>query len=146
MIKFENMARGEIIFSHKDEKTGSVSHFNVTRLQNSILYSLRPTVNIPVDANYAKFCVENRGIEKHRLVPLIGKTIKIPISVLIWDGGTHLIVDGHHRYVASALNGMESVPGRMIPKGIWEKFVVIGVPEVNMDLVVKSFSGIEACK
>lgn len=54
------------LFTHVDEK-GVNTTYNVTQLQKHPIYKHTETVVIPVDREFAIYCLSYRGVEPHRL-------------------------------------------------------------------------------
>jgi len=136
----------EITFTHEDDSTKELTTFAVERIaeyikSNSGLQKYR----IPVDLVHAEFIARNRGIEKHRLVRLLALDASEvnPIIVLAMPDGTHLIVDGNHRYLRAALREEPYVIANILERKDWEQFVVEGVPAELALFSLIGHSGIE---
>ena len=133
---------GSVLFTHVDHETDVVTNINVSTLSRDRRVKALKVERAPVDLDFAKFCLTNRGVEKHRLARLMDGPIREPILVCEWYDDTHLIVDGHHRYVASARRGFNAIKAKIIPKHVWMQHIVVGIcPEVSKQTLTQ-FSGI----
>jgi hypothetical protein len=141
-MKIVDMGPLDEVFSHVDDVTGETHHFNITAMAHSWKVRTRPTVQVPVDPDVVQYFLEKRGIEQHRVERLIGGRVETPILILHWPDGRHLVVDGHHRYVASGLSGATEIPAKMIPRSIWKQFVIEDLPDETSRSVTKGISGI----
>lgn len=141
-MRVKDMGAMDTVFTHVDENTGETTHFDVTTLEDDWRVKARTPVWIPVDEDGARLFMEKRGIEKHRLDRLRGLPKLDPILVLHWPDGSHLVVDGHHRYVAAFLDGHRGMHARMIPRSIWRRHVITDLPDEVGKSFIGSFSGI----
>lgn len=141
MIHIKELSEGEKTYTHQDDKTGEYRIFAVDRMALWIeAHSLEVLkVKFLPDAAFAKFVLENRGIEPHRLLRC---DISFPITLLLMSDDTHLIVDGNHRYVKAAMVGAE-LKANMLIKEQWEQFLVEGVSADLAAYSLSAFSGIE---
>jgi hypothetical protein len=125
---WSKIPKGHVAFTYQEPDTGKIYLFDITGIQRDYRTKLRPVVNIDVDPEFAKFSLTNRGIERHRLAPLYGEEIREPILVAIWGDGGHVVLDGNHRYVATALKGQRWIRARLLPRSIWGKHLIVGAP------------------
>jgi hypothetical protein len=132
------------VFSWQDEVDGAEPMlFHVTKLAAHIEEVKRVdpkvieqrTVITGIDKDFASFCFLHRGVE----VAYLDKMIKRlspggtplpsdlePALMLEMDDGSHLLVDGTHRYCAYAATGRDEIKVITVPKAIWKFFVVEG--------------------
>ncbi|MCO5157922.1 MAG: hypothetical protein M9945_14430 [Aquamicrobium sp.] len=141
-MRYQDMDPLDVVFSLVDDKTGKTTHINVTALAKSWKTKARPIVTIEVEPAIAEYFVQKRGIEQHRVDRLMGEEIKEPLLLLHWIDGSHLLVDGHHRYVAASLKGQTELKARLVPKSVWSKYVIVDLPAERSDRMTKGFSGI----
>ncbi|WP_113155912.1 hypothetical protein [Nitratireductor sp. OM-1] len=141
-MRMKDMGAMDSVFTHVDEKTGVSTHFNVTSMEDDWRVRARSPVHIPVDEAGASLFMAKRGIEKHRLDRLRGLPKLDPILILHWIDGTHLVVDGHHRYVAAYLDGHRGMLARMLPRSIWRRHVITDLPDEIGHSFIGSYSGI----
>lgn len=135
------------VFCWQDDIPGSPSlMFHVTKLLEHIddMRRVAPesvadrTAQVAIDMEFAEWMMENRGVEKPYLRDMMvrmstGRATerdKRPLVMLEMEDGTHLLVDGTHRYCAAAFLREEDVTVVVVPKGIWQFFVVHGVEEL----------------
>ena len=102
--------------------------------------------NVPVEAYHAKYCMENRGVEEHRLARLYeGGPAVIeaqPIIFIKQEDGSMLLVDGTHRYITAFMLKMANVPAYFVPWLVAVPFIVEDAPDVDPDALMNSFSGL----
>lgn len=141
-MKIKDMGPVDEVFSHVDDVTGETHHFNITAMTKSWKVRTRKTVQIDVLPDIVQFFLEKRGIEQHRVRRLLGVRIETPVLALYWPDGRHLLVDGHHRYVAAGMSGATKIPAKMIPRSIWKEFVITDLPAEDAAMLAKGISGI----
>lgn len=135
------------------EEDGTVTNFAITQLVAALSAAhakgkIEP-VHIPIEADFAQYCLTNRGIEQHRLDRLTEKHLEEPLVFAQWAGGTQLLIDGHHRYVKHSQLGHEIAPAFILPEVLWRLFVIDDFPfqgekmsEEEALEMTRSFSGI----
>lgn len=96
----------------------------------------------PVDPDFAKYCMNMRGVEQHRLDRMVPKVLMIPCLFLAEPDGTHLMLDGTHRYVYAYQNGIKEVRCLIVPQDVADKARMTPPPITDMIAYQKSFSGI----
>lgn len=123
MIPRSEVDPREPIFVYENPVFGQTVIFASGRMAKYALEHIEP-VDVPMDADFARYCVTNRGVEPHRLAQ-IEPPIHTPILYVQWvDGKTHLLVDGHHRYVRAYQCGYRTIPSYILAYAEWEKFLV----------------------
>lgn len=132
----------EQIFTHVEPGTGANTTIATTSLQTHLRAISHPMCRIPLTVKDAKLLLTFRGIEKHRLARLTALCRYYPILVLEWADGTHLIADGTHSYCWQFAHGSTSALAWLVPRDIWEPFIVTGLPETTEQELLSSFSGI----
>lgn len=142
-----NMPAGAVIFTHIDDETGKVTTYSVTHLWLRVKEAMRAgklkATRIPVDRDFAKYCREHRGIEKHRLQRIKTKHLDEPLLMATQPSGTHLMVDGHHRYVKAANLMKRTLPAYVLPPSFWASCVVeMGEQALTPEDLKRMFSGI----
>ena len=104
-------------------------------------------LHVGIDPDFAEHCMRERGIEQHRLQPLIDMPYKLfeMLPPVIYtderDGDWKTLLDGHHRYVAAHRKGLKSVRSFIGTYAFTDQFLVSGLPDVE-DGYQHSFSGI----
>jgi hypothetical protein len=140
----EFLRKPEVAFTYQDPDTGEVTTIAVERLARDPDLLALEVFLIPVIREVAEEFLRDRGIEQHRLARITADDLdKYPMMIAIWPDGSHLTLDGHHRYVKAHNLGLPHAQARMIPETIWGRYVVEGVPELlDIEALAKSFSGI----
>lgn len=115
------------IFTHDDED-GVVRDFNASAM---VRFAMRPDsgieiITVPCGLDHAQYIRTHRGIEQPRLDRLCEPFLSLPIVFVEWMDGSHLSVDGHHRWVRRAELGLPTIDGYRFPLGLWEHFLVTG--------------------
>lgn len=115
----------EVCFSWDDPDDGSHLTFATDRL-NTYLESTKHDVDwLAVDREFAAGMPELRGLEQHRLIPLLEnpKTWG-PVTLCLMPDGTGLTIDGNHRYYCAYALGMEILKVWLVPMEIWGRFLI----------------------
>lgn len=145
MIDHSELAWNEVLFAHYDDKTQIETCISITRLLKDRKVRMQRVFDLEIDPVWAQYCLDNRGIEEHRLkrcVDLKGEYAE-PVLYVHWGDGSKLHVDGVHRYVASWYNGYKQIKARILPVTVWRPYVVTGIPKLpRPDKLRDSFSGI----
>lgn len=116
----------EVCFTHVHE--GVATTIAVERLhKDPDFLKLKPFLT-PVEEHFAKWAMENRGVEQKRLDRLTPAIFAQPLTYCEWENGSHLLVDGNHRYVKAAMLGVKELPARVVLPPLWRKYVVSGIP------------------
>lgn len=135
------------VFSWNETDNGPTLHFAATLLRREGIADL-PTVVVPIDREFAMFCVQRRGVEAHR-VERWGKwflrngAAKAPPLLFchMEADQSHLLVDGTHRYVAAALCVLPELPAVVVPEAVWRRYLV-DLPQETTQDILTGFSGI----
>lgn len=98
--------------------------------------------DITVDYELAEWLLENRGPDRDYLRDMVNRfrwqnrtaRDKRPVILLMMPDKTFLLVDGTHRYIASALTGATSVQALIVPPAVWKVFDVEGLPVLSTSL------------
>jgi hypothetical protein len=132
--------RGEVVFSHVDNKTGVVRHFAVERINNAIakMAAPPPIIQCPIDLAFTMFAMQHRGIEAHRWNRITAHDVcNYPILLAHMPGvgidtpDEHLIIDGIHRYTRAAYWGWTHLPAYELPPELWEPYLIDIPQELN---------------
>ena len=145
-MHIRQLSMSETIFTHYDEKTGEKTVFAsgslVTSVKQKVLNNELEILKIPVDENFAELYLTHRGIEPHRLARLKPEHLLDPITIILMNDKSLLMVEGNHRYVKHWQLGMKECLGVIVPKRIWRNFVITDLPEGSAEMLLKRFSGI----
>jgi hypothetical protein len=160
--------RGEkvVAFSYRDE-SGFFRHFNVTGILREIEQIIsRPdhpeitVIDIKPDHNFGRYILTNRGIEPHRIKKIMQnpkEVLEFPLVAVLMpdlreDGtmdpdpwsrkGSHLIIDGHHRYVVACHLNVDFIPIFVLQPEFWERFLIHGIPDDYSEQCLNRHSGI----
>lgn len=134
----------DILFTHVDEHTGKNTVFHVTGLLDDPKYKKLPATNVNVDHKFAALLPDLRGLEPHRLNRLWGVPTAAfePLPFVEMPDGTHLMVDGSHRYYVAHRRGEDWVPAKLVKPKLWRKYIVTGFPEQTAEALQRSYSGL----
>lgn len=142
-IHVSRLSRTEQVFTHEDED-GTLRHFASERLFNYMKGSGREVVSILLERDYVSTILTKRGVESHRLNRLTPEQLEIPVLYL--EGvspGTHLLADGHHRYVRRAQVGCTDIPAYIAEPKLWKRFMIEGIPDHFGKNILTSYSNID---
>lgn len=141
MIRWADMG-SETIFTHFDPATGLQRIYAVDRLL-AHLKAYQPYL-VPVDPEMARWMVEHRGLEAHRLARLTPEIVAAvpPVIFCRQADDAWLLVDGTHRYVWLAERGVKWILGYMAEPSDWEPFIVEPKPELTETVLRSTYSGL----
>lgn len=145
MFNIEDIGLTEQCFTHVFE--GQATMIAIERLLKDPDYLALEVVLTPVEEQFARYCMEHRGIEQRRLDRLGPEQLTQPICYLEFPradmGGmiVHLMADGNHRYVKASMLGFKELPGRIVPQAIWRKYQ-IAVPLAIAEMFIANESGV----
>lgn len=131
------------IFSvnYTDDATGTtrMRHFNASALHRELLANPLPMSQVEVRPDWARYIFHNRGCKQDGVTRQMGRLITgdqhQPLLYLCTADGTHLQIDGHHKYVAAAALGVPHLWAVFVPLGSWEWCEVEDFPdELTPDL------------
>jgi hypothetical protein len=145
MIPLAEISPTEELFTHLDDEDGVQRSYAVTRLRAHL--AAHPEVGrrepIVVDEAHTTFCITHRGIETYRLLRLRAEDMAQPmLFVGSPDAGKVLLLDGTHRYVRAYLIGIKVLPAIFIPAELANEFLVVDVPPMDADDLMKTPSGL----
>jgi hypothetical protein len=142
--QFEELVRKrEVAYTYQDPDSGEITIIAVERLMRDPDMLALEIFLIPVLSEIAAQFRDERGIEQHRLARITADDLdKYPMMIATWYDGSHLTLDGHHRYVKAHILGRQDTQARIIPETIWGRYVVEGAPKIDVDTLCNSFSGI----
>lgn len=108
---------------------------------------------IHLDGDFAEFAREHRGLDVSRLsewlamLSVLGHPSRLhpehTLLMLDMGDGSHLLVDGHHRYVAAYHAGWREYPAFLVPAFVWTKHY-LRYEELSPSLRKKMFPTEEA--
>ena len=134
-MKLTEMNLFDEVFTHVDDVSGKQTSYNVTALYTHVSEHEDQVEKwrLPVEEHHAKYCITNRGVERDRIDVLMQKPeyLAKPILMVAMSDGSHLLVDGTHRYVTFWMLKVPEIPAYMIPWAVAEPFVIEGVPDCD---------------
>lgn len=154
MLKYEDLAKKELVYTWQNPDTGRTRMWSVERLCAWLPMSGHKLCKAILDQEQARYFVENRGIEKHRLAFLAQnrECLREPLIMLRLPGSessngelSDLMIDGHHRYVTLALMGYPHFLFYHLTSEEAADFEVGDVPQLDpleMRILERSPSGI----
>lgn len=143
MIKMRDIDPFEAVFTHIGEDKTSVLCVASQRLVAAPEFLELEIVRTPVDREFGRWAMENRGIEEHRLERItVAAIMTSPIAYIHMPDHTHLLVDGSHRYVKASMLGFQTILARVVPEEIWRKYEIEPMPLGLAKMFTSGFSGI----
>lgn len=135
---------GHVVFTHVEN--GKTRAWSITLLDRIMKQALDrgylEPVEAEVDPEWAEYCVQNRGIEEHRLARLSDEALDSPVYGFMEADGSFLMVDGHHRYVYAARMGYPTIKTAIVPKEVMDLVEIEGVPNLNPEAVLNMKSNL----
>lgn len=149
MIPYTDIEHGnELLYTWQGDD-GSTRSWAIQRLADYLKASGKEMLCAELKQDQADFFLEARGIEQHRIKFLLDPAnidhLTVPVIIMRteYDGKpSDLTLDGHHRYVALAMLGSERFVLHHLTEEEAEPFEISGMPKIDMDCLVNSFSGI----
>lgn len=138
-LMMKDLSPTEIFYTHFDPTEGQVT-LAIGRLVELARRTCE-VFSVPVEPEFALYCLKHRGIEVHRLMRLGPEQLSEPMLFLHW-GDTHLLADGNHRYVKHAQLGAKWASAWVMDEVSWRPYVVQDAPQEDAGTVINSFSGI----
>jgi hypothetical protein len=145
MAQLRKVGFGTVVFTHIDEH-GTVRHFDIDYLtalvEREVAAGNMEVVPVAVEEQGALVVLTERGMDRHRFMRLMRSIPQDGIrSPLLFAAdvspGTHLLVDGTHRYYAAFTLRMDTVPAVLLPKEVWESALVDASDFMGPDLTAE---------
>lgn len=138
-MKISEVGLTDEVFTHLDD--GHQTVYAVTALNRRCLEG-GPGIDkllVQVDEEHAKFCMESRGVEQDRIAELLKNVdyLKQRVIFVAMPDGSHLLVDGTHRYVTYYSLNLPNIPAFMVSWEIAKEFIIDGM-EPREDLMQHS--------
>jgi hypothetical protein len=127
-MRFADCGKFDQTFTHVDKTTRAVLMINASQLNRHLLLTDSPAVRVPVTAEDALYIEKNHGVEPARLAKITDPDLRRPITFIEWGDGTHLLVDGNHRYVQAYSIGKRTMLAWLVAQEVWRQFVIEDVP------------------
>lgn len=123
MIPVSEISILEQVFTHIDPDTGEVTCLAIDRLKEDKRLRMKPVGLCPVTMEFAEFCLRERGVEPHRVARVLATYPDYdPVLFAAWGDGSHLLIDGVHRYIACATHGSPTIRGKIVPLTVWRSY------------------------
>jgi len=143
-MKLKDVDVNKPVFTHVDMKTGECITLAAQELADWCKRTNQPIQIIPIEKQYSEFNRENRGVEEHRFKKFeLDGGVKEPMVFCTWPDGTHLLVDGTHRYVWLAEHNAHFGAAYILDEKDWRPFVIEDYPTLSAAQVRKLTSGIK---
>lgn len=142
-IAFGEMRRGEVVFTHLEAGVQTV--YAVSRIERALetREGWGRLARVPVEAEFAGWLRDNRGVEQWRVERLHERALRSPLLFAEQPDGSHLLIDGTHRYVALAERGERSTLAWLLTPREWREFTVRDAPTVSESALRAMPSGME---
>jgi len=127
------------IYTHIDDETGEVRHFNATRMAadafNAILRGKAKLLTAAMDYDFVDFIKAHRGIEPYKVNRLVEPYLSAPlIGVVIGD--SVLTVDGHHRLVRLANEGADTYSIYVFNEDAYSEYLITDISYEDEECIV----------
>jgi hypothetical protein len=139
MIDVRDIGPTEQLFTHQDED-GTLTTYAASRLAAFCEMHV-PRSRVAIEPEAAALFNAVRGVEPHRLQRLGTRELLTPLVFVHLPDGTHLLVDGTHRYVRLAQLGVPDAPAYLVSWEAAQPFLV-RLTIANPDALLKGWSGI----
>ena len=134
------------VFTHIDDGTGEVRHFNASAMQRAAPAFAKTgrvaLLTVAIDPEFISFVLRVRGIERPRVERLAEPYLSMPILGADMDDGSVLTVDGHHRLVALYERGVATYEIYIFKKEDWLPFIVEDLQSVVAQWAVAQAKGV----
>lgn len=132
-MRLRDCGMGDEIFTHIDDDTREIRHFNATRLARDagmlVAAGYASLYTVPMDHEFIALVEKYRGIEEWKVARLCDPYLSAPVLGVEMEDGQVLTVDGHHRLVRHAREGREMYGMYVICAGRWLEYLVTDMPE-----------------
>lgn len=135
MLTMQEIDPFEECFTHLSEDSAVTTTYATSRLR-AWIESHPDQVErgcVPVDAEHAEYCLRERGVEQSRLNALMAhpEHLTKPIIFVHQPDGSHLLVDGTHRYVIWHHCHQTQIPAYVVEWTVAEAFIIADAPQVT---------------
>ena len=123
MIPWEKCA-AEAIYTHVDD-TGALSSFATDRINRWLATCKHPPARVPINRAQAESFVAEKAIDPHRVARITVRDLRLyPLVFASLPDGTHLLLDGRHRYLKAVALGRTHVRGIFLNPTEYTPFMV----------------------
>jgi hypothetical protein len=106
--------------------------YAATRIREHCMRTRARVHLVALQLDHVMLIKHQRGLEKDRLLQAIMTTHHSPLLYLHQEDGTHFLADGSHTYVARYLRGQRYSLAYIVPREVWQDFIVTGSPTETM--------------
>lgn len=115
------------IFDYIDSGTGKHWSFFVTGMLEGVVATgqAEPYLHtFALNDSVLHSVLQERGVDLQYANSLPEERKREPVLGLLWEEGTMLLVDGHHRIAALHNAGAEEFRAYLLPMSIWERYAL----------------------
>jgi len=97
-------------------------------------------INICITQTFKEVAQEFRAkgsIEEYKLARITPESFRTPIFYIETSDKTHILVDGHNRYVYAAEHGIDYIPTVILMPDQWEPFLIEPDPDAEVIMVLR---------
>lgn len=139
-MKVKDCGTMDEIFTHIDEDTHEVRHFNATAMSAAAEFLVTTGqvdfLTVAIDHEFVDFVKNRRGVEDWKIKRLCEPHLSKPIVGALMRDGSVLTVDGHHRMIRWADAGKETYEIYVFHTDTWQGYLVTDMPSGLEDLLV----------
>jgi hypothetical protein len=139
VIRLDDMGHFEPLFTWVDDD-GSNTQIASSRLRAWVLSHMEglEVVEVPVEQEIANQYLNDNTVSRGRVLALTSEELAEPIIFCkrhTWSDESQdvYLVDGHHRYVRHAIDGIPFIAGWLLPVEQWEPFRVVASVNLTQD-------------
>lgn len=142
-MKLADLSPYDEFFTHiSDDGTNTQTTYAVSAITKNLEQLGWPVVLIPVEQHHAMYCLQHRGVEERRLKRLREVDLDRPIIFVHQLDGTHLLIDGTHRYVKAFMTGRTEIRAHIVHVSLVAPFIVEDAPKMTEDQLFNTESGL----
>jgi hypothetical protein len=97
--------------------------FNIDRILEHIKANNYPVYEVEIEPGYAENYLLNRRASQVK-VDKIELPIREPVVYVAWTDGSHLLIDGNHRYIKAAQAGQTTIKAYILKRRVWKRFLI----------------------
>jgi ParB-like chromosome segregation protein Spo0J len=140
-MKMDQVGLLDETFTHIGEDAARTqTTYAVTALRKRIIEGGPGIVKtrVPVEQEHADYCVMRRGVEQERLERLLlsPDALAAPIIFIASPDGSHLLVDGTHRYVCFFGLGLPQILAYVVDAAVAADYIIEDIPQMPEDVVM----------
>lgn len=98
--------------------------FNTSALERHLQRTLTIPEWIAIVKEQVALIERDNGVEQEHLARLKDNCLAQPIIFCECLDGTHILVDGNHRFVYAARKGKTEVLAWLVKRDVWERFII----------------------